>query len=593
MSFHMTLSKRGLLVLFVLMTATLSHAQLFDSIPYSGPSGVVAEVGTIAELKALPSRPAIVRTIGYHAVSDGAGGPLWKWSAGNSTPPDECAVVTPSTGPAGRWVREFKGEIRADECGATINDRQFDSQPAMQAAIDYLQRHGGGTVKLLGGRYFTKSTLLISRQGITIEGTYGTTTIEAMFGNADVVRFYHPDRFLGGAIKNVRIVYAGGRATAGAAVTFDNVGDVFAQYVTWSGTFNGIVWAGDNRNCRAFSSGGGDNINAAYLISGGGNQHISLGASFLNEKAARQVTVKITETLRADLDFTTSSLHNIGLEIVPRTGAQISNVWVNFGDWDASESHAVVIDPANERTVVRNIQLKGGSLSASGVGRGLWIKSGAGQVGDVVLSDLMINSNGLQGALIEKGRVFFNNVHVVRNGFRNGDAGVELTSGVELFQMMGGKIGATLGGPDASIRPMAWENSQRLALKIEKGFKGYAMLAGVDLTENREGPIDNRGYGKLKVFNSRGYKNIAEGVATIAKGSNVVTVDPGGLAEPITAEIPIQLTALGNPSQVGAQSVFRGATTATTFEIAVSPAVKLTGDLKVGWRITHSSALPD
>lgn len=70
----------------------------------------VVFVNSIAELKALTSRPMVVYTTGYISAGDTLGtGPPWYWTAASTTVADDYMVVQPTnqTG-AGRYVRRFQ-----------------------------------------------------------------------------------------------------------------------------------------------------------------------------------------------------------------------------------------------------------------------------------------------------------------------------------------------------------------------------------------------------------------------------------------------------------------------------------------------------
>lgn len=79
-------------------------------------------VDTLAALKALTTRPPLVVTKGYNAANDGGGGPAWQWVAGSSATDDDFLVVTPTSGPSGRYIRSipYGGTVSPKWAGAGL-----------------------------------------------------------------------------------------------------------------------------------------------------------------------------------------------------------------------------------------------------------------------------------------------------------------------------------------------------------------------------------------------------------------------------------------------------------------------------------------
>jgi len=75
-------------------------------------------VSSIATLKALTTRPSVVTTSGYHRAEDGGGGPSWIWYPGDASPIDNCSVVSPTSGTAGRYKRDLSAASDPRWCGA-------------------------------------------------------------------------------------------------------------------------------------------------------------------------------------------------------------------------------------------------------------------------------------------------------------------------------------------------------------------------------------------------------------------------------------------------------------------------------------------
>lgn len=460
---------------------------------------------------------------------------------------------------------------------------------AFDAAIAYADTQGGGDIFLPPLNMTLDRTVVIPFGRINLIGrSRGATVFYVSFGDGDVFRFRKADgaSYLASTIQRCSISYAGGSTpTAGAAIKFDGVGECEAHDVTVIGLYRAVEFVGNaNRNCRCYGVGQSGIIDVGFLVAGGGNQYIKLATAYDNTSSTSSVSIRITKTERCDLDFATSSLHGVGVEIKPDAGALVQNVFATFNDLDASKGTALVIDPAAANSVVRNIFFTGGSLSAS-VDRGLWIKTGAGQVGDVHLNGVMIQSNLKEGVYANKGRLYLTDCVIARNGSNAGQSGVRLGSGVEVLQMNGGRIGPILGGPDIAERPMTHQNYQLFGLEVDAGFVGSAVLNGVDLTGNLTAPIQNNSATPVETNNCRGYRTTASGVATIPIGASFVTITPN-VGPAITDATPILVSCLSNPDVSGVETIWRGGLTATSFDIVTSPFLNVSGaDLKVAWEI--------
>lgn len=108
----------------------------------------------------------------YH-VGLGYGGGYFRWNAGSSDIDDGGYIINPTgnTG-LGRWKREVVAAYSARtvsplEFGAKLNDGTFDSAPAINAAISYLNPYlnrdydqwTGGDVVLPAGKYYINDTI--------------------------------------------------------------------------------------------------------------------------------------------------------------------------------------------------------------------------------------------------------------------------------------------------------------------------------------------------------------------------------------------------------------------------------------------------
>lgn len=466
------------------------------------------------------------------------------------------------------------------------SDNTWDD--AFDLALAYVNTRGGGDIICPPLDIPLNRTVVIPYGRINIVGNgQGSTVFKALF-SGDVFRFKAPaGSYLAASIRNCSIDYIGGSAaTGGYAVVFDGVGDCRAVSVGFNRTYRGVGFVGNNRNCRALDCGGSDVVDAEFVINGGGNQHIQLGTTFDNTGVAN-VAFLVEETERVDLDFGTASHHARGLHIRPAEGKTVQNVFSNFGDYDATSECGILIEAVNSNSVVRNIFISGGSAGSASTKVGLDVrKSGTGQVGDIWVSNAMLQANLEDGCRLAAGRVHFVGVHVGNNGIVSGGCGIRLMAGLEFFQMTGGSSGQLLGGASKLDRPMLWQNHQSYGIVIDSGFDGEAVITGADLRGNLTGPIQNNSAVSVEANNCPGYRTRASGVATIPVGAAFVTVTPPALAQPITDDTVIVVSCLSNPDLSGVETVWRGGITGTSFDIVTSPFLNVSGQpLRVAWEV--------
>lgn len=429
-----------------------------------------------------------------------------------------------------------------------------------------------------------------------VGGGSGATVIYLQFGDDDAFLFQPlpGQSYLQSSIEMCSIVYPDlTPPIGGAAVVFDGVGECEVRDVTVIGTFRGYEFRGNNRNCRAYRCGESGVVDVGFLINGGGNQFIDLGTTFDAPINPGSRSVRIAATERADLNWFTSSLHGIGVEIKPGVGQLVQNVFILNNDLDASEDVALVVDPANEGSVVRNVFVKGGSVSAS-ANRGVWVKDGPGQVGDIHIDGVMCQSNGLEGMLFEKGDIHVINSVIGRNGWLGGErAGLRFGQHVRSLQVRGNKIGPILGGPDTSPRPMAYENYQAYAVQIDSGFVGVATIENNDGRGNLMGFLKNYSAQVVLPTDCAGFVGHLRGEATIPIGASFVTVNVGdlGLSGPLTSASQVAITGAHTQPDLSKSAgsltgVWIGSFTETTFDIVTNPQQPVAGQpLKVGWTV--------
>lgn len=140
-----------------------------DAVGASHPAMIVP---TLADLKALTSRPAVVTVEGYSAVGDQGGG-TFTWLAGDSTTANDGIYVQCTSGPAGRYKRMYSGELNVKWFGAK-GDNSTNDYAALQATINAAATFvNGATVFFPEGVYLKNATLNITTPGIVLRGEGG------------------------------------------------------------------------------------------------------------------------------------------------------------------------------------------------------------------------------------------------------------------------------------------------------------------------------------------------------------------------------------------------------------------------------------
>lgn len=94
------------------------HSTVLDDL-VSSPIGAfgLGSVNTLAELKALTARPAVVVMAG-HLVAGDKGGRTWYWEAGASDPVNDIDIVSPTSGAGGRYKALYDGPLHIEWGGA-------------------------------------------------------------------------------------------------------------------------------------------------------------------------------------------------------------------------------------------------------------------------------------------------------------------------------------------------------------------------------------------------------------------------------------------------------------------------------------------
>lgn len=135
-----------------------------NDVPWSRVVGAATfEVATLADLKALTDRPAVVFVASRTTHGDGFAG-AFRWVDGSSTTADDAIVVEPTSGTSGRWKRIYAGAIDALWFGFKpdgLSASGSANSTALQAAIT-LGIATATAVELPAGTAYLASAINIS-----------------------------------------------------------------------------------------------------------------------------------------------------------------------------------------------------------------------------------------------------------------------------------------------------------------------------------------------------------------------------------------------------------------------------------------------
>lgn len=198
--------------------------------------GQVAMVTTYTTLKALAREDGKVVRVTDRATADDGGGGFFVWRAGdystqvgNDAEEGVYVLATGVAATSGAWVRMLDGEDVTPEMFGAIKDSSGDAattETAIQAAIDYVNAQGGGTIRLGEGTYYlgpdTAAHLTLEPKVNLIGRGSGRSII--MHANAVGGHMFQPDNgtddlgrieglTLDGNVSNI-----GGGTTGGAGV---------------------------------------------------------------------------------------------------------------------------------------------------------------------------------------------------------------------------------------------------------------------------------------------------------------------------------------------------------------------------------------
>lgn len=152
---------------------------------------VIGEFTTIAALRAFTGTASMATgsrvSVQSYYTGGNTGGGFFRWNATSTDADDGGYTINPTgnSGP-GRWKREFVAAyatrtVSPVDFGAKINDSTFDSAPAINAAISYLNPYTnasmdnaqGGDVVLPAGQFYINDTIY-GAPNVRLLGTGGT-----------------------------------------------------------------------------------------------------------------------------------------------------------------------------------------------------------------------------------------------------------------------------------------------------------------------------------------------------------------------------------------------------------------------------------
>lgn len=142
----------------------------------------VVGLDSIADLKALTDRPAVVTVAGKTALADGWGGTFY-WVAGSTTTADDALVVRCTAGAAGRYKRLYSGPVNALWFGVKGDD-STNNDTAIAAIVSYLNANGG-ELFWPRGIYRHNSPFPTITRGCVIIGEGATMSHNGALGPAD------------------------------------------------------------------------------------------------------------------------------------------------------------------------------------------------------------------------------------------------------------------------------------------------------------------------------------------------------------------------------------------------------------------------
>lgn len=119
-------------------------------------------VATLADLRALVSRPPTVSVAGYAEPGDGGGG-VFFWDAASTAVVDNGLVVAPAVGAAGRYRRIADTEVILEWFGAKGDDETDDSDPFTRALAT--GRKVNGTL----GKFYRIKDVVLSGQYLDMQ----------------------------------------------------------------------------------------------------------------------------------------------------------------------------------------------------------------------------------------------------------------------------------------------------------------------------------------------------------------------------------------------------------------------------------------
>lgn len=139
-------------------------------------------VNTLADLKALTSRPDLVTVGGYATVADGGGG-VFYWVTEDTTPANDGLIVQCDSGPPGRYKRLFTGAVCPKWWGCGLGAADDSGQFAKVIAAGYAIDMTATSCPLKGLTINSTTTCpgIFSNGGGTITAASGSTSATIIF----------------------------------------------------------------------------------------------------------------------------------------------------------------------------------------------------------------------------------------------------------------------------------------------------------------------------------------------------------------------------------------------------------------------------
>lgn len=523
-------------------------------------------VDSIAALRGL-SKTLYTRAFvtGYYAAGDGGGGAYWYDPNDTNSADNGGTIIVASDG--GRWKLQLTAALSAKQFGAKIDGSTDDT-----AAINRALATGLDV-------YLPKGTTVIS-SGLT------SSSAQHLFGDGRELSVIQVNGngydalTLSGSYSGVRDLSftATAARTSNAYVKFSAAtrGN-FVQRVKTTNAFYGI-WIAANAVITTIEDvemASTAPTNGIGIFIAGGNDTF-LTRVIMDAPVASQpmcgVRIKSSQaTWMTDCDM----IHQgRGIQIDPDHSAGDLVTWCFFENCacDLGTSDGLIVNPQNGATV-KGLFFNNCWFSSSLHGVNLLFGAGSGNAIDgVFFNNCTLFNNNNQGAVITNGaNLEFNNCRVSGNSQSSSGtyAGLEFANNIVSFAVRGTRSGAIAG----------FANTQSWGLLLGTGCDQY-VITDNNFTGNSSGAAADNSQtasGTREVRGNLSWKTIASGTASMASGTNAVTVTHG------LAGTPTQVLAMPNNANIGGSSPWwAGNFSSTTFSI--NTAANVSANTPFAWQ---------